>query len=278
MGRKVGGSIGPPQEAATNKLSKASHRAMDLTVAFAPVQIELGLGATPTFIVRRSARARRSRLTITEAGDTVVVLPLRASEREAADLVARHQRWITRHVSRIRQRRDVLTSRPALDSGRELRFKGRFHRVVVTTSLVYARSNVELVAGESILVLRSARERRPTAEILDAWFRARAREAINERVSARASDMGITPRQLTIRDQRTRWGSASRSGTLSFNWRLVMCPPEVLDYVVVHELAHLKLAGHSRAFWRLVDRYFDDSRGARRWLREHHDAIRHALD
>ncbi len=57
-----------------------------------------------------------------------------------------------------------------------------------------------------------------------------------------------------------------------------MCPPHVLDYVVVHELAHLKVAGHSRAFWRVVDRYFADSRGARRWLREHHDELRHALD
>lgn len=250
---------------------------MARTLASRPVLTDVD-PVKSAYRIRRSTRARRSRLTITEAGETVVVLPLRAAEREAADLVARHHRWIVRHVSRIRQRRDVLTARPALDSGREVRFEGVPHRIVVTTSLSRAPSTVELVAGESIHVLRSAREPRPTPEILDAWFRGRAREAINERVAARASEMAITPRQVTIRDQRTRWGSASRRGTLSFSWRLMLCPAAVLDYVVVHELAHLKVAGHGRSFWRLVDSHFADARAARRWLREHHDEIRHALD
>lgn len=232
----------------------------------------------PQFTIRRSTRARRSRLTVTEEGRAVVVLPLRAAERDAADLVARHHRWIARHVSRIRQRRDALAGRPSLDSGRELRLEGVLHRVVVTTSLVRARSTVELVSNESILVVRSAREPRSTAQILDAWYRGRAREVINRRVAAQAAEMGLTPRQVTIRDQRTRWGSASRRGTLSFSWRLVMCPPSVLDYVVAHELAHLKVAGHQRSFWRLVDRHVADARVARRWLREHHDEIKHALD
>lgn len=241
------------------------------------MQIELGLGAASSFRVRRSARARRSRLTITETGEAVVVLPLRAAEHEAADLVARHHLWVVRHVSRIRQRREALAGRPSLDSGRELRFEGVLHRVLVTTSLVQVRSSVELVPGKSLLVVRSPREPRPTGQILDTWYRGRARNAVNQRVAERAAEMSLTPRQVAIRDQRTRWGSASRRGTLSFSWRLAMCPPSVLDYVVVHELAHLTVAGHSKAFWHLVDRHFADAHAARRWLREHHDEIRHAL-
>ena len=208
----------------------------------------------------------------------MVVLPLRAPEREAAELVVRHRRWIARHVARMRDKMAVRAARPALGTGRQILFQGVRHRVVVTTSLVRARSNVELVPDESILVMRSAREPRPTADILEAWFRARAREVLGERVAGRAFEMGLTPRQITIRDQKTRWGSASHRGTLSFSWRLMMCAPWVLDYVVVHELAHLKVSGHSRTFWRLVERHFPDTRSARRWLREHHDEIRHALD
>ncbi|MEX2546866.1 MAG: SprT family zinc-dependent metalloprotease [Chloroflexota bacterium] len=230
------------------------------------------------YVIRRSTRARRSRLTVTEDGHAVVILPLRAPEIEAAELVLRHRRWIARHVARMHNRNAALAARPSLDTGRQILFQGVRQRVVVTTSLVRARSTVEIVAGESLLVMRSAREPRSTADILEAWFRARAREAVGERVAARADEMGLTPRQLTIRDQRTRWGSASHRGTLSFSWRLMMCAPWVLDYVVVHELAHLKVSGHSRAFWRVVDRHFADSRGARRWLREHHDEIRHALN
>jgi len=105
-----------------------------------------------------------------------------------------------------------------------------------------------------------------------------ARRAIERRVAVRAPELAVDVRRITIRDQRTRWGSASRSGTLSFSWRLVLCPPGVLDYVVVHELAHLRVAGHGRSFWQLVGRHHADVAAARRWLRENHDAVRHALD
>jgi len=121
-------------------------------------------------------------------------------------------------------------------------------------------------------------ENRSTAEILEQWFRSQARREIEARVAERSREMAISPKRITIRDQKTRWGSASRSGTLSFSWRLVMCPPSVLDYVVVHELAHLNVSGHGRGFWRLVERHFPDARAARKWLRDHHDDVKHALD
>ena len=81
-----------------------------------------------------------------------------------------------------------------------------------------------------------------------------------------------------MRDQRTRWGSASPSGALSFSWRLVLAPPEVLDAVVVHELAHLRIRGHGRGFWGLVERHAPQTRASRRWLRDHARELRQALD
>ncbi len=113
---------------------------------------------------------------------------------------------------------------------------------------------------------------------LERGLRRAARQAIARQVSVRAPQVGVPVARIQIRDQRTRWGSASRIGTLSFNWRLILCPPHVLDYVVVHELAHLCVAGHSPSFWRLVERHYGDYRPARRWLRDHHHEIRHALD
>lgn len=234
--------------------------------------------ALPSYTIRRSTRARRSRLTVTEQGQAVVVLPLRASEREAGDLVARHQRWIARHVERIAARRTAIAARLGLGAGREILFGGVAHRVVDITSLDgRSRSSVELHPG-TIVVRRSSAEKRSTAQVLEAWLRGQARRAIEARVSARSAEMGIAVGSISIRDQRTRWGSASRRGHLSFSWRLLMCPPQILDYVVVHEIAHLRAAGHTKAFWRLVARYFPDTAGARRWLREHHDEIQHALD
>lgn len=203
---------------------------------------------------------------------------MRASELEAVELVARHRLWIERHVSRITQRRALIAARPPLGRGREILVRGEPHRVVSIAAIDgRARTSVRPIDGR-LLVVSALRDVRPLREQIERWLRSEARAAVEACVAARSAEMQLTSRLVTIRDQRTRWGSASRRGTLSFNWRLVMCPPQVLDYVVVHELAHLRVAGHSRAFWRIVDRHVADSRGARRWLREHHDQIRHALD
>lgn len=232
--------------------------------------------ALPDFTVRRSSRARRSRLTITDDGHAVVVLPVRASSSEAIELVARHSGWIARHVSRINQLRAELAGRPNLGDGRQLMFRGAPHAVVVLRANG-RRSRVRLDGASTILVEQSSLDRASPAARLEAWLRDQARATIHERVAQRAEQMGVSVSGLSIRDQRTRWGSASRRGALSFNWRLILCPPEILDYVVVHELAHVRFAGHSVPFWRLVDQYVD-SRPSRRWLREYRHSLRHALD
>ncbi|OFW54758.1 MAG: hypothetical protein A2146_01250 [Actinobacteria bacterium RBG_16_67_10] len=202
--------------------------------------------------MRRSPRARRVRLMVTEDGEAMVVMPLRAAEREAADLFHRHRAWVARQQAKVEERRIHLATRPSLAAGRVLTVNG-VARIVRVSS-----------AAE-----RDALERR---------LRREAREVIADRVALRAADLEVEPRGLQIRDQKSRWGSASRRGMLSFSWRLVLCPPEVLDYVVVHELAHLRWGGHGVRFWRLVERVYGDHRAARRWLRDHNDEIRQALD
>ncbi|HUP82789.1 MAG TPA: M48 family metallopeptidase, partial [Candidatus Limnocylindria bacterium] len=74
------------------------------------------------------------------------------------------------------------------------------------------------------------------------------------------------------------WGSASKDGGLSLSWRLILCPPEILDYLVVHELAHLRYGGHGKRFWGLVEKHYGDAAAARKWLRDHNDEVRAALD
>ena len=104
---------------------------------------------------------------------------------------------------------------------------------------------------------------------IDRWYRREARRRITAAVAREAGRLGVEHTSIAIRDQRTRWGSCSRRGTLSFNWRLVIAPVEVLDYVVIHELCHLRELNHSKAFWRLVDEALPNWREQRRWLNEH---------
>jgi predicted metal-dependent hydrolase len=229
------------------------------------------------YAVRRSDRARRSRLTVTEAGDVIVVLPRRAALAEADRLVERHAAWIARHVHRLKVERAQLDARPPLAAGRVLEVGGRPLRVTVLDEPMPAlRGTVRLVGQH--LVVRPGRDGRGVAELLERWLRARAREAIVAHVARHAAAMAVAPARIVIRDQASRWASASPRGTLSFSWRLILAPPEVLDAVVVHELAHLRIRGHSRAFWELVELHAPQTPAARRWLRAHAREVRAALD
>ena len=102
---------------------------------------------------------------------------------------------------------------------------------------------------------------------IDRWYRREARSRIEDAVEQESERLGLYPTKVTIRDQRTRWGSCSTSGTLSFNWRLVIGPSEALDYVVVHELIHLRHHNHSKAFWDALAAAMPNWRPRAAWLR-----------
>ena len=227
--------------------------------------------------IRRSDRARHARLVISEDGDAVVVLPRRAPAAVADVLVARHADWIARHRSRIAGERAVLAARRPLAAGRVLMVDGRPLRVRVEPPAPgTARGRVLEDTGE--LIVRLGSDGRTPDALLEAWLRDAARAAISRAVATRAPELEVRPGRISIRDQRTRWASASGRGNLSFSWRLVLAPPFVLDAIVVHELAHLRYRGHGPRFWRLVERHAPRTPEARRWLHDHARELRAALD
>ena len=114
--------------------------------------------------------------------------------------------------------------------------------------------------------------------LLERWLRERARGVLLERVDSLAPVVGVRPTSVSVRDQQTRWGSASKSGSLSFSWRLLLAPPFVLDAVVVHELAHLRHANHGASFWALARTHAPRTDEARRWLRTNRAELRSAVD
>ncbi len=256
--------------------------------------------AVPAYTVRRSKRARRARITVTPNGETVVVLPQRAPAALAPQLVAHHADWVNRHVAKIRERSALLAARPPLGAGRWLTIDGLPHLVVVEagTDDRPARGRVEHrppagpagstgptapaeptePVGPHLLLVMLGSDGHSAAQLLEAWLRREARRVLSARVAALSAPLAVSARGLSIRDQRSRWGSASRNGRLSLNWRLVLAPPWILDYVVVHELAHLRVPGHSAAFWAVVRRHAPEADAARRWLREHGPELLAALD
>jgi predicted metal-dependent hydrolase len=235
--------------------------------------------ADQAYAIRRSRRAKRARLTISRDGQATVVLPLAVPDTIAAQLVQRHARWLDRQRARIGAQQAALAARPALADGRPVMLRGIAHAVLVQERPSAGRDQVRLDdRAATITVLAGRRATRSLADTLAGWLREEARRELEAAVATRAAEMGLAAGRVSVRDQRSRWASASTSGNLSFSWRLILCPPQVLDYVVVHELAHLRWRGHGPRFWALVRRHAPDADAHRRWLRENHSAIRAALD
>jgi predicted metal-dependent hydrolase len=229
--------------------------------------------------VRRSARARLIRLTVDPRHVAIVTIPARAArsrgeaERLAESFAAEREPWLRRHLDRqARQHAELAALGPARDGGM-FRFRGEPHCLrVVAGESIRRRTTISREGGDEgdeLVVRLGTGERRELAAILEAWLRVRARAAIDREIDRHAAALAVSPAAVTVRDTRTRWGSCSRARRLSFSWRLVLAPPEALETVVIHELAHLRVFGHGPGFWEIVASQRPDHRLWRRWLREH---------
>lgn len=206
--------------------------------------------------VRRSGRARRLSLRIDPAlGAPVLVAPTGAATREIAAFLAAHRGWLDRRM------RD-LPPRLRLVPGQDLPLRGRPHRILHDPK---APRRPE-IAGDSV---RLGGPADLVESRLIAWLRELARAELGARVDLHAGRLGVSRGRVTLRDTKSRWGSCSAAGNLNFNWRLILAPPDILDYVAAHEVAHRLEMNHSPRFWAHVEKLVDDPAGARAWLRRH---------
>lgn len=246
-------------------------------------RVELA-GGFLAYTLRRSRRARRLRLVVDPRRGVVVTIPAgRPGARDVAGHVEpflrERERWVRAHLARHeRERSAVAGAGPdGLVDGARIRYRGIVHRLRVESGGAGVRRSAVLVGwsvgdgtGVRELVLRVASaDRRSRAQVLEGWLRARAAEEIDAAIASHALALGVRPAHVAVRDARTRWGSAARTGRLAFSWRLILAPPEALETVVVHELAHLRVFGHGPGFWAVVASRVPDHVACRRWLREH---------
>jgi predicted metal-dependent hydrolase len=229
--------------------------------------------------LRRSARSRTLRVTIDPERGVVVSVPLagrhRGSgpEQQVERFLIEREDWIRRHLDRQAAQRAEIVARGGIADGATFRYLGELHRLrVLAAPPRQRRSTVERlggVGGDELVVHLADGDRRQPPAVLEAWLRARARTAVDRAVATHAPALGVSPARITIRDARTRWGSASRRRALSFSWRLILAPPPALETVVIHELSHLRVFGHGPAFWAHVAARRPDHASWRRWLRAH---------
>jgi len=239
------------------------------------------------YLVRRHPRSRGLRVTIDPRQGLVVSVPPAARRGWARPddriegFLREREAWIARHLRRLERERAEQRARGGATDGGTVLYRGEPHRIRVLAAPPTARSRVERAgadAGDELVIHRAARERRPLEAILEAWFRERAREAVHRAIATHAPALGVTPSAVDLRDPSSRWGSASRKGRVMVSWRLVLAPPDALETVVVHELAHLRVFGHGPRFWALVAARRPSHLADRAWLRRHSHELHAALE
>jgi hypothetical protein len=217
--------------------------------------------APPLLVLRyvRNPRARRYILRVRPDGIVRVTIPRGGSKSGAAMFLQRHRGWVDGQLEKLRGANRAI--RPPLREGDRVLLRGV--PTPVTVEVVHhGRLKVRLADAPACLIAPSD-DLRPA---VTAMLRALAQRELPERLFALAAKHGLVVSRVTIRNQQSRWGSCSTTGAINLNWRLVQMPPEVRDYVLVHELMHLREANHSRRFWRHVARACPWHLEARRWL------------
>ncbi len=207
--------------------------------------------------LRVSRRRRSVGLTITDTGDLVVHAPRGLSREAIHRVLAKNRAWVEGKQAKCREALEQV------QAGR-VYYLGVAYRVQV---LPRSPAGLQWVGDVVRLeVENSAAD--PWPQLLD-WYQREAAALLAQRVHYFAARLGLTPPRLELRHWRRRWGECHVGGHLRFNWRLILLPPDIVDYVVVHELAHLLVPGHSPAFWRQVGKCLPDYAARRRWLKDY---------
>jgi predicted metal-dependent hydrolase len=218
--------------------------------------------------INKLVRSKRKTLSlIIETDGTLTArAPLRMKEADIRRFIEEKKNWIKRKQAQALE--DAVQPRQFVD-GEKFLYLGKevTLRIVPAEGSRWEDGKPALVMGR---VFKLTKAVQPQAKsVFEAWYKKQARKVLTERVGYFAQKHGFKVGKIRISSARTRWGSYSSKGTLSFTWRLVMAPQEIVDYVVVHELCHLREMNHSKAFWALVEDILPDYKERRKWLKNH---------
>src|SRR3954468_2763304 len=191
--------------------------------------------------------------------------------RQVQPFVDEKSPWIERTLRRMRES-ELELGRPLLEDGGEVPYLGE--RLLLRVRVEPGRVCPHVKRVGPVLRVAVGTEPGAVEEALERWYRKQARSEVEPRLDTAVARAGTRYTTLQIRGQQTRWASCSSSGAMSFNWRLLLAPDHVLEYVVEHEVAHLDVPDHSDRFWNLLAERCPDYREHERWLRKHGHALR----
>ena len=211
------------------------------------------------------AKRNSIRLSVNESGDVRVYAPKAMRLRDIDTFVASRSADVQAMEDRLRQRREAFEAGQPLENGARLLVLGR----PVTLQVKQAAAKRARLEGDWLNIAAPDTERAALRALVRKVLSEEALKEIRRLIAIHAPELGVQPGRIAIREQKSRWGSCSDRHNLNFNWKLMLAPPEALEYVVIHELCHRRHMDHSAAFWRMVAGYCPDYIVHKRWLKIH---------
>jgi predicted metal-dependent hydrolase len=217
---------------------------------------------------RYSPNRRTLQISVRSGGEVVIAAPSSQNEQALLAFAASKAAWIASKLELVRTLPD-RTQEIDLVSGRLLYYLGHEYRLQIIENAHRKRPAVTLdQAAGTIFLTGGTSDPEALRRALTAWYRRQADALIPARVGELAEQLRLAPRLVRVKKQKRRWGSCTATGHILLNWRGIMAPPSVLDYIIVHELGHLRVMNHSTRFWDVVRTAMPDYRERRRWLRD----------
>jgi len=223
---------------------------------------------TIRYSVVRKGSGRRVSISVGPEGVRVRA-PKNFPESKIGEIVESRRDWIERNSRRFARKMRIMQE-PGLYEDKVM-FLGRF--VPMATERARVREKVSFDGSSFTATVREGRGKRDVERLYIKWLKREAESFIPSRVAVYGRGLGVSPSKISIRNQKSRWGSASASGNVTFNCNILKAPLEVVDYVVVHELCHLRVHNHSKSFWDLVGSAFPNYKACRKWLRDNGTGI-----
>jgi predicted metal-dependent hydrolase len=213
--------------------------------------------------VVRTKRRKTASIKVID-GSVQVIVPEQLSNGRIEELVRKRTPWIRR---KLREQSQAVIPRPKeYVSGENFTYLGRNYRLKLISE---GQREVKLIRGYLELGVSKGTKEKDIRTALVDWYEKHALGRLTEKTNRYAGIIGVSPNSVSVRDYKSRWGSCSSKGDISFNWRIIIAPHHIVDYVAVHELCHLKHANHSPAYWKSVKREIPDYETCRQWLKAH---------
>ncbi|MEQ1636290.1 MAG: SprT family zinc-dependent metalloprotease [Methylococcales bacterium] len=233
-----------------------------------------------TYQIRRSSRVKLARIVVS-IDKIEVVAPPKMSQREITQFVSSKQAWITEAILKVKLKTPafVQLAPNAYSQGALIPYQGgQYPLILHVTSL--KRIKVKFDGAFSVFMpalLAQAEQHNAIKLALSEWMKNTAKDRIAQYIQRHAQRFQLNPTSVRIKTQKTRWGSCSSTNAININWLLMLAPPVIMEYVVVHELCHIKEKNHSAAFWQLVAEHMPDYQQHRNWLKQHGASLMRGL-